>query len=59
MCGCGRRRAAAAEAVTSAQTAAARTGESDQLVNTLADQTVAGAEALLRSAGNAARNASS
>lgn len=58
MCGCGRRRAAP-EVVTSAQTAAARTNESDQLVRALADQTVAGAEALLRSAGNAARNASS
>lgn len=58
MCGCGRRRAAS-EVVTSAQTAAARTSESDQLVRALEDQTVAGAEALLRSAGNAARNASS
>ncbi len=58
MCGCGRRRAAS-EVVTSAQTAATQTSESEIIVRTLEDQTVAGAEALLRSAGNAARNASS
>lgn len=56
MCGCGRRRPTP-ETVTSAQTSA-QTENAETYINTLERQTVEGAEALLRSASNAARNAS-
>lgn len=55
MCGCGRKRPT--EVVTSAQAAAEMRDR--ELVSKLEQQTVEGAEALLRSASNAARNARS
>lgn len=55
MCGCGRRRNQ--EVVTSAQVGA--DAEARVLMNQLEQQTVSAAEAMLKSAGNAASNARS
>lgn len=54
MCGCGRKRQ---EVITTAQ--AQGDAEARQLLNQLEQQTVSAAEAMLRSAGNAAQNARS
>lgn len=54
MCGCGRKRTAT---VTTAQVEA--DNEARQLMNQLEMQTVSAAEAMLKSAGNAASNARS